>query len=325
MARESVKVLKNEKFENLVVNGDFRIGQRGTSNALVTDDYVLDRWICRKTAGNAEISQQFDGDDAYARLLSNTADSSLLQIGQQIEYRFFRKFLGKTMKFKFEAAGLNGNAASLTNSVIIYFRNDVQDGSVVWGSGATSTSSIVANLSGTSFEGITGEVVIPADTQAMFIQYGAPANQSYGIGDGFSVKNFMLYDPEFGDVEFDKGRNDAEEFKLCQEYFYQRTNADNGGRWFSVGTFIDSVRCDSNIEFPFNMRRIPDVGFPNINDFTLQVGTNSYNPTSMSAPHVTKEACRFRVQIGVGQTPASGGALIGDSTAEELTFDAEFY
>lgn len=219
MARELIKVLKNKKFENLIINGDHQIWQRGNFNNSVTDQYVADRWKSRKTVGNAEISQQFDGVDPYLRALSNTADSSLLQVGQQIEYRFFKPLLGKTVKFKFEAAGLNGNAASLTNSVTVFFRNDVEDGGVVWGSSATSNVTVVANLSGTSFETITGEFTIPADTKAMFIQYGAPSNQAYGIGDGFSIKNFMIYDADYGDVEFDTDRNYQEELELCQRYY----------------------------------------------------------------------------------------------------------
>ena len=68
--------------KNLIINGDFRISQRGTSFT-TTGDYCLDRWFCNEnTDGSMTITQESSGGPEnfshYIQLNINTADTSIV-------------------------------------------------------------------------------------------------------------------------------------------------------------------------------------------------------------------------------------------------------
>lgn len=65
---------------NVIINGDMRISQRGTSFT-VTNEYGLDRWFCREnTDGALTFSQDSESPDGFSKSLKvnvDTADTSL--------------------------------------------------------------------------------------------------------------------------------------------------------------------------------------------------------------------------------------------------------
>ena len=92
---------------NLIINGDMRIAQRGTSFT-VTNEYGLDRWFCREnTDGALTFSQDSESPDGFSKSLKvnvDTADSSLSS--SQFSY------LGQRMEgFTIERLGFGGSGA----------------------------------------------------------------------------------------------------------------------------------------------------------------------------------------------------------------------
>ena len=92
---------------NMIINGDMRFAQRGTSFT-VTNEYGLDRWFCREnTDGALTFSQDSESPDGFSKSLKvnvDTADSSLGS--SQFSY------LGQRMEgFTIERLGFGGSGA----------------------------------------------------------------------------------------------------------------------------------------------------------------------------------------------------------------------
>lgn len=215
-----ILALFENKPTNLIINGGFDYWQRKLVDATVTTgNYVADRFFFRKSVGTGTASREVDGNDKKLKFISNTADSGLLQVGQQIEFEMFKRFLGKKVTISVEARATDAQSESVQHELLIYFRNDVQDGDVKLGANSTSSESLAFDVTQT-FEKKEFTFTIPADAKAMFVQYGIVSGSSHDAGtSGFELKKMMLNLGQKSAPFAYAGRNLFNELQLCQRYF----------------------------------------------------------------------------------------------------------
>ena len=106
-------------FRNKIINGDFRINQRGFSSTTTNGTYGLDRWYFQTSTGTGTYSRQTFttgspvapglDSEAFARVVSasQTGSSALLIFSQKIED--VRNCAGSTVSISLYAKAASGN------------------------------------------------------------------------------------------------------------------------------------------------------------------------------------------------------------------------
>jgi len=183
---------------NLIINGDFRVSQRGdytSATNFVHNTYMLDRW--KVATGVTSTIQDLGG---YIKLLATASATSTMRIFQLIEDLYFLE--GKTVVLSCEMKTNSSNGRLQINNGSWVSTNAVHSGSGQWEK-LYFTTTMPSSLSVTSVQvGIDG---------------ASSADVLISSGDYCEIKNVQL---EVGSVatEFEH-RSFGEELALCQRYF----------------------------------------------------------------------------------------------------------
>ena len=301
--------------KNLIINGDFRISQRGDYSSATSashSTYYLDRWKTDISGSTATIQRQTvtlpDGTQAYSAKLAASSSSvnAYLQLQQYVE--IFPHMQGRTVtisawvrsnrqvRLRLEATnqnydGLkshsgNGNWEYLTQTLTLGTSLSVlKFGAIIWNSsGATTGTSVGTNMSS---------------------------------GDYFEFANYQV---EFGKnaTEFEH-RSYGEELALCQRYFWIVANS----RWL-----MGYKRHDSFIYFqldtPVPMRISPTPTITSVGILTnhqSQLG-GAVQTTGTSVFEYRPDSGRGVLQIS--STYTGTHVLIPSWEAGTIEFSAEF-
>jgi hypothetical protein len=184
--------------KNLIINGDFRVSQRGdytTAVTMVHNTYMLDRW--KNTNGVTATIQDLGG---YLEVKATAASgASTLRLSQLVEdiYRLEGQIV--TISCEMKSNSING-------------RLQMHNGAWV----ATSAS----HTGGGDWENLSFTTTMPSSLAVTSIQVGldgvSSANVPIAIGDYCQIKNVQL---ELGSVATDfEHRSYGEELALCQRY-----------------------------------------------------------------------------------------------------------
>lgn len=218
-------------FRNVLINGDFKVWQRGTSITVTTGSpYTADRW-CVTPGGTANFSASrqtasLDGFQYCLRLqrtASNT-NTSALYLSQPVETVNSVPLANKQISFSFYArAGANFSAASSALNVRI-----------VTGTG-TDGNYLAATLTGqafqldttatltTSWQRFTYSVLIPSGVnQVQPVFFYTPVGTA-GAADHFEITGVQL-EQNYQPTPFEQ-RPYGVELALCQRY-YEKSYAD---------------------------------------------------------------------------------------------------
>ena len=213
-------------FRNVLINGDFKVWQRGTSFTVTTGSpYTADRW-CVTLGGTANFSASrqtasLDGFQyclRFQRTASNT-NTSALYLSQPVETVNSVPLANKQVSFSFYArAGANFSAASSALNVRI-----------VTGTG-TDGNYLVATLTGqafqldttatltTSWQRFTYSVLIPSGVnQVQPVFFYTPVGTA-GAADYYEITGVQL-EQNYQPTPFEQ-RPIGVELALCQRYFW---------------------------------------------------------------------------------------------------------
>jgi hypothetical protein len=272
--------------KNAIINGDFRVWQRGTSFT-TSGVYTADRWINTGDGSPTfSISQQTFTPGAapvsgyegafFARYAVTTAGGSTYrQFQQRIED--VRKYAGQTVTVSFWA---RLNSGTVTGSYV-RLNQVFGSGGSAQVTGATNTFTLTS-----SWQRFTATISVAS------ISGKTIGTNSYLELD-FVMPFTTTMSVDFWGVQVEQGSTATAfqtatgtiqgELAACQRY-YQRIRGDEGAAGTSnpiaLGTAYNSTIYRAAVKFPVKMRRIPDYSSSNAaNNFTI-IGNNGLSSIS---------------------------------------------
>ena len=326
-------------FRNKLINGDFRINQRGFSSTTTSGAYGLDRWYFQTNTGTGTYSRQtfttgspaasgFESE-AFARVVSvsQTGSFAFLVFSQKIED--VRNCAGATVSISFYAKAASGNpkvaveleqnfgsggspSATVTNYVgqvtlstswqlhTLVFNLPSIAGKTI---GTTAnTSSLVLNLwcsAGTDFNARTGSLGVQNNT---FDFWGVQVEQNYQP------------------TPFEQ-RPIGVELALCQRYYQHWVTGTTGGNQIGFGNGFNATSIYPVVEFRQQMRGAPNAltwSGLRVNDVTTSI-----NATAVALEQIGVDGVRLQVTVASGGVQYRGYALEAGSAGSFLGISAE--
>jgi len=287
---------------NLLINGDFRVSQRGdytSATNFVHNTYMLDRW--KVATGVTSTIQDLGG---YIKLLATASATSSMRIFQLIEDLYLLE--GKTVVVSCEMKTNSSNGRLQIHNGSWVSTNAVHSGSGQWEK-LYFTTTMPSSLSVTSIQvGIDG---------------ASSADVSISSGDYCEIKNVQL---EVGTVatEFEY-RSYGEELALCQRYFQYYENPPLRGVVNASGM---GNRC--GMVLPVMMRANPSLTLQQIGSsthFRIYDGNASATYSSFQNSWLKRAKIEFDINVTGSSLTLGRAACLFESDVYESAFliDAE--
>lgn len=296
-------------FRNVLINGDFKVWQRGTSITVTTGSpYTADRW-CVTPGGTANFSASrqtasLDGFQyclRFQRTASNT-NTSALYLSQPVETVNSVPLANKQISFSFYArAGANFSAASSALNVRI-----------VTGTG-TDGNYLAATLTGqafqldttatltTSWQRFTYSVLIPSGVnQVQPVFFYTPVGTA-GAADHFEITGVQL-EQNYQPTPFEQ-RPIGVELALCQRYFQQFTSTVGDNSFCTGVLYVTTLFLGALSWSP--MRAAPIVSFSGSFNLVAAGLANSCTPGS---GNITATSCQISGTV-TGYPAGNGGTM----------------
>jgi len=338
--------------KNLVMNGDFRIAQRGSSfSPLPTGDYAADRWNWQYNtfSGAVDSSISTDTPDIFGSSLKldcTTADASvaasnfvLLRThweGQDVQQLAYGTSNARsvTISFWIKSTKTGTFNVSLYNNDATYsYIVDVTINS------ASTWEKKTITIAGDTANGFDND-----NNRSLSLYFTFSAGTDYqGTSDswisGFkiassNIDNFFdstsneIYltgiQMEIGTVATDfEVRPIAEELALCQRYYYRLVNgnAENIG----IGYYYQSTTMICVVFFPTQMRAVPTMTNSSGTNYyrIVRDGSSDYFNAFTSTNDMTTKQTALACNSGVSGTAGQAGRVATANANAYIEFDAE--
>ena len=280
---------------NLLINGDFRINQRGGANYTTARKYTADRWINREAS--LKVTPSSSGGVTLTKV---TATSDVTMLSQTIED--YEPLLGKTvtLSMKLKSNNVTGGVA-----LALYQANNAY----------YATSSIGEQLfESTGLCSLT--VTIPSSLSYSLLNFVIRFNSDAIVNEACEIEYVKL---EIGSVATPfSPRPYAEELSMCQRYYIKPISGTY--QYVASGSCFSTTRAIFALSTPTTMRANPTVTRTNI----YALITNSAKALS-SLTASTRPNCLQLIGDFTGGTAGYAAILASDSSSAELSFDAEIY
>lgn len=332
---------------NTLINGSFRVAQRGTTFTSVTtpanndDTYLLDRWVfLADGADTADVSQELTTvpTGAYAACLLDVETANrkfgLLQI---IEQRNAAVLIGGTATLSFKARRTGTSIANLRAAMVSWTGTaDAPTSDVVsaWNAAGTDPT-LVANW---TYENVPSNLALTTSYQTFTVTNIAV--------DTASTKNVAVFiwvddtDATVGDfvyvadAQLESGAT-ASAFELidyttellqCERYARVLVGGSLSER-FGFGQAYSVTLAEIEISLRVEMRVVPTVTVSAASDFSLSGAT--FSGIALTAFDATPTLSgltpwngHVRATVAAGIVAGDAEMLFGNSSAK-MTFDAE--
>jgi hypothetical protein len=302
---------------NVLINGDFRIAQRGSGGTVgAALHYVSDRWQHRSSGsvgGTTTYAQDVvDGTSRLKVTYSGATGNAYIQ--QPIEAQNLYGMWDNYVTVSFYTTDQNPNIfafgynAGGTESTMLPLTRPTYLGNNRW-----SHTFFLASPSGGPREG-----------------------NAYGIGLVFYPNS--QNPPEDGTIEwwgmqFEKGscatpfehRSYGEELNLAQRYYYRIDSADNNSSYqrFAVANIESSTQAEGIFTHPVRMRAIPTLGFSAASDFHVFTASSVKSVSNLLIDQSSPTATGVAI-TATGMTGGNVGLLNANNTQNAwIEFKAE--
>lgn len=237
---------------NLLINGDFKVSQRGDYSSATSashSTYYLDRWKTDIYAVTATIQRQTvtlpDGTQTYSAKMAatSTVANSYLQLQQHVEV--FPYMQGRTVTMSAWVRSNRRVRLRMESSAESYDSLSVHSGNGGW-EYMTQTLTLGTSLSTLKF----GVILWNSSGGTT----GTATGANITSGDYLEFANYQV---EFGKIAtpFEQ-RSVGEELALCQRYYFRLPNGIAGHRaWY--GFAYTATTAEGIIYFPVSMRVRP--------------------------------------------------------------------
>lgn len=278
---------------NLLINGDFRINQRGVNiykNDYTTPDkysYSVDRWSI--SGGNSQMVFE-----TATNKVTNGGSSTGYLI-QKIEEKNVQPLLGKTVTL----------SAKLKNNSQIY--------------------SLVVNMPNvmpTEFVAIGGNCQIEDKANMRLFYY----SDVKALGFTFDIFANSTIELEYAKFEYGSiataytARPYGEELALCQRYYWKNNVLGSGYNQIGIGFCINETRVDVTVVCPNQMRVLPKVIYSNLEFYK----TSTKLITKVEATRINGGALTLQCTSS-GLTKGDVGLVRNGNVVAYMEFDAEIY
>ena len=310
--------------KNKIINGDFRINQRGLTSSGTTSAlaYTLDRWEHYATSGTPTVSVQnftlgtapvsgYESTQFYRCNTSGVGTASGDGFAFQQNIEGVRVFAGQTATVSFWCKTASGTP----NIGIALEQYCGTGGSDVLGIGAT-----VALTGGTawtrysvtfSVPSLSGKTMGTAGTDYLALYFilsaGSSRNAIFGTSAGQTANTF-----DFWGIQFENGPvatpfttatgTLSGELEACQRYYFASST--------STGVCQTSTQAYLGEFFKVEMRTPPTVTFPaSLTNILQAMGIGARTPSSCSAEDYTSDGIIFTAGGFSGTSLATGNPI----------------
>lgn len=308
-------------FRNKIINGDFRIAQRGDSVA--TGVYTLDRWVVvgtgtvTKTAF-ASGSSSLVGVEASSYLnwtiTSNQQNAEMLQRVEDV-----RTCAGQTVTLSFWARSTAG--AQLCNTNIYQYYGT--GGSSLTTTGVNGTFTPTSTWTKYVFTGVIPSIAgktIGTDSYLWVRVAQLTATTTNTSLDIWGVQLEANYQP----TPFEQ-RPIGTELALCQRYYWRTQAGRNNSSTGIIDAYV-GVAADQNtwvryaVPYPVPMRTQP--AFNSGGSFTNLLAGGGYGASSVAA-YITSELSGSVYLYSSGISLGASGSMRLNNTSTFIDFSAE--
>jgi hypothetical protein len=288
--------------KNLIINGDFRVSQRGDYTASTTmthNVYMLDRW--KNYAGVTSTIQDLGG---YVEIKATAASgASTIRLSQLVEDLYQLEGQVVTVSCEMKSNSING-------------RLQMHNGSWV----ATSA----AHTGGGDWENLSFTTTMSSSLTTTAIYAGidgvSSADVAIAIGDYCQIKNVQL---ELGSVATDfEHRSYGEELALCQRYYWTESQSDSYHN-VCTGFYPNTTLFIGVVHTPVAMRLSPSL-ITSGNWETAGNGSSTVSAFLLTDSTGSDLTC-FQIRATVSNVTTGQGASLRNATDTTaiIALDAE--
>jgi hypothetical protein len=247
-------------FRNVLVNGDFKVWQRGTSLASGgATTYTADRWIVSSPNAGRTASRQSAGLDGFQycmRVSRDSGNSTLgaLDLSQSVETINSYQFAGKQITLSFWArAGANYSPAS--SGLYIGLQSGTgtdQNIESSWTGGVSLVNTTITLTTSWQKFQFTSPVASSATGIGLYIR-STPVGTA-GADDYFEITGVQL-EQNYQPTPFEQ-RPYGVELQLCQRYYYRLGNTSVSGAYLvpSNNIVYSASAVEGCLQHPVPMR-----------------------------------------------------------------------
>jgi hypothetical protein len=329
-------------FKNQIMNGDFRINQRGFTSSTLNGIYGHDRWQTLFNGGTITYSTQAFSvgtqvgeyqPQNFARVvtsgMSGVSDNAILR--QSIED--VRTFAGATVTVSFYAKAATSTLAAPAKMAIELGQ--------FFGAGGSPSADVYtyagqATLS-TSWQRYSVTVALPsisgktigttANTSALQLFLWQSAGSAWNARTGTLGIQSNTFD--IWGVQVERGgyatsfeeRPLQAELAMCQRY-YHSTNSGVSQVPGNTGIGVNTTRINSQVKFAQEMRVTPQVVIYNYNNSANQV--SGFTAADNLGTNVTPIVEQFGPRGWIGLSSTTGNFVLGNHYWYWYTANAEF-
>ena len=291
---ESSKTANNVSNPNLLINGDFRVNQRGQKQYTGTSVYTIDRW---KNSGT-----YVDVNDDETITVSHFGGWN--HCYQPVED--FKSLRGKTVTLSVKIKNITYTSGKPVVSI-----ND----------GVSSTNSAQIFEAGTYF--VTKTISLDATKLDCRLLLNNTEMATSEISDIVATIEWAKLEVGETPTTF-VPRLYAEELVLCQRYFCRIMPNSNYGQMGLAYTYYSSKNAIMPYIFPIEMRTTPTMNYAGK---IRGVPSNNSEITNISYDRISKTACSLVFETIDGNFTVNSVYLIGShgDVSANISFDAEIY
>jgi len=327
--------------KNKIINGDFKIWQRGTtldlSNASSASSYWADRWCAYRSANPTHIQFAYNssggptGIPTFARIQRKNGNTSteIIDIGQTPEITNIQSFVGKSIVLSFYArAGSNFSAASNQITVVSKYGTGTTDSNGIWNTWTGQVGNIInqATTLTTSWQRFSYTVLLNSAATQLDMRFQYTPTGTAGTNDYFDVTGVQL---EVGEVATPfvpaGGGLYGTELALCQRYFYDPLFNDSGAnKSLAMGFSLSSAVGRFTLAFPVSMRTAPTLTItPGSFLMGYSAAANSTAPTGIVIVVATCNNVQLYADGSSAMTANIGYHLYRPGTTATVQFNSE--
>lgn len=262
--------------KNKIINGDFRVNQRGFTSTTTSAAFMFDRWTNFLSDGTVTYSSQsftlgaapvagYEGSTFLRCVTSGqTATSAAALLFQKIEsvrtfanqpvtISFWAKASTGTPKIAVEIGQIFGTGGSPSANVNTYIDQK------------TLSTSWVRYSSTVTVPSISGKTIGTNNNDCLGIQFWTSAGSDFNsrtgsLGIQSATIDIWGVQVEYGSkatpFQTASGGNPQQELAMCQRY-YVRTYSDTNNGTMGMGLGISTTAADLNVQLPTTMRVVP--------------------------------------------------------------------
>jgi FlaG/FlaF family flagellin (archaellin) len=310
---------------NAIINGNFDVWQRGTSD-VTNDNYFADRWLMNRSSAVATASQEsfvlgqtdVPNNPSFYAKMNVTTGNNQARIEQRVED--VTTFAGQTTTLSFYAKGTNPNGGNV--EIFLAHR---------YGTGGSTSVNVV-------------DTIVLTDSWKRFeVTLDIPSVSGKTIGDGNYVQiswrqpdadnSADAWDISLSQVQWEIGdtatpfehRSYGDELARCQRYFYQWI--DGANQSMGVGGYFSSSLFVAQANHPVPMRAKPTASITSGTDYykIWRNGTSDYCSLSGGTLNASSTVYHsiFDLTGGISGTAGHAGRILGSSSSANIYLDAE--